>query len=188
MVQRLRAAGSAITVDDVLRASAGTPAPGRPHVADALVGLGEVRDRDEAFERYLTAGRPAYVDRYAAPLADMVATVAAAGGASVIAHPLGRYGTPGLDADLLVRLREAGLAGLEVDHQDHSPDERERLRGLARDLDLVATGSSDHHGLGKTGHDLGCNLTAPEEYDRLLARAGEAAAASGRRVPEVVGG
>ena len=188
MVQRLRAAGSAITVDDVLRASAGTPAPGRPHVADALVTLGEVRDRDEAFERYLTAGRPAYVDRYATPLTDMVTAVAAAGGASVIAHPLGRYGTPGLDAALLGRLRDAGLAGLEVDHQDHTPAERERLRGLARDLDLVATGSSDHHGLGKTGHDLGCNLTAPAEYDRLLARAAAAAAASGRRVPEVVGG
>lgn len=188
MVERLRERGSAITVDDVLLASAGTPAPGRPHVADALVTLGEVRDRDEAFARFLANGRPAYVDRYATPLADMVEIVAGAGGASVIAHPWGRHGTTALDADLLADLRERGLSGIEVDHEDHDPDERARLRVLARDLDLVATGSSDHHGLGKTGHDLGCNVTAPQELDRLLARAAAAAAASGRRTPDVVGG
>ncbi len=188
MVERLRERGSAITVEDVLRASAGTPAPGRPHVADALVTLGEVRDRDEAFARFLANGRPAFVDRYATPLQEMVGLVAGAGGASVIAHPWGRHGTTALDADLLGALRARGLSGIEVDHEDHDPDERSRLRALARDLDLVATGSSDHHGLGKTGHDLGCNVTAPEELDRLLARAADAAAASGRRTPEVVGG
>ncbi len=188
MVERLRERGSAITVDDVLLASAGTPAPGRPHVADALVTLGEVRDRDEAFARFLANGRPAYVDRYATPLQEMVEIVAGAGGASVIAHPWGRHGTTALDAELLATLRERGLSGIEVDHEDHDPEERARLHVLARDLDLVATGSSDHHGLGKTGHDLGCNVTAPQELDRLLARAAAAAAASGRRTPEVVGG
>ena len=188
VVERLRELGSAITVDDVLQASAGTPAPGRPHIADALVALGEVRDRDEAFERYLTAGRPAYVDRYATPLTEMIGIVAGAGGASVIAHPWGRHGTRSLDADLLSGLRALGLAGIEVDHQDHDDAERAALRDLAGELDLVATGSSDHHGLGKIGHDLGCNVTAPEQYERLLARAADAAAASGRRTPTVVGG
>ena len=52
------------------------------------------------------------------------------------------------------------------------PAERAELRGIARDLDLVVTGSSDHHGLGKVDHDLGVNTTAPDHYERLLSLAG----------------
>lgn len=188
MVERLRAGGSAITVDDVRRANPDTPAPGRPHVADALVALGEVADRDEAFERYLAAGRPAYVDRYAAPLEAMIDTVRAAGGVSVIAHPWGRMATDALDPPGLAALAERGLAGVEVDHEDHTPDVRRRLRAVADDLGLVATGSSDHHGAGKTGHDLGCNTTDPEQYARLLELAAVAAARSGRATPAIVSG
>ena len=76
--------------------------------------------------------------------------------------------------------------GIEVDHQDHSPETRETLRAIARNLDLVVTGSSDHHGTGKVNHDLGCNTTAPEEYERLLEIAARAATASGRPVPGVL--
>jgi hypothetical protein len=80
------------------------------------------------------------------------------------------------------------LAGIEVDHQDHDPRDRDRLRAIARNLDLVVTGSSDHHGLGKVGHDLGCNTTAPDQLERLLALAGAAAQASGRATPGVLTG
>jgi hypothetical protein len=80
-----------------------------------------------------------------------------------------------------------GLSGIEVDHEDHAPAVRRRLRALAERLDLVVTGSSDHHGRGKVGHDLGCNTTAPDQLDRLLALAEDAGTASGRRVPEVPG-
>jgi hypothetical protein len=59
-----------------------------------------------------------------------------------------------------------------VDHQDHAPADRAELRALARDLDLVVTGSSDHHGLGKVDHDLGVNTTDPEQYERLLSLTG----------------
>jgi predicted metal-dependent phosphoesterase TrpH len=76
-----------------------------------------------------------------------------------------------LDESALAGLKDLGLAGIEVDHQDHSPELRERLRGIAADLDLVATGSSDHHGLGKVDHDLGVNTTDPEQYERLLSLA-----------------
>jgi hypothetical protein len=58
---------------------------------------------------------------------------------------------------------------------------------LASRLDLVATGSSDYHGTGKVGHDLGCNTTEPAQLERLLDLAGRAAAASGRHTPEVLG-
>lgn len=187
MLERLRELGSAITIDDVVRANPTTTATGRPHVADALVALGEVADRDEAFERFLAAGRPAYVDRYAAPLESMIDVVARAGGVSVVAHPWGRISAETLDEQVLADLAGHGLAGIEVDHEDHDQQARDRLRSIARNLGLVATGSSDHHGVGKTGHGLGVNTTDPAEYNRLLDLAGAAAARSGRTTPPVVG-
>ncbi len=186
MIERLRELGSAITLDDVRRANPTTPAIGRPHLADALVTLGEVADRDEAFERFLAAGRPAYVDRYAAPLASMIDIIDRAGGVSVIAHPWGRNAPASLDEESLAALTEGGLAGIEVDHEDHDVETRERLRAIARNLGLVATGSSDHHGVGKTGHQLGCNTTDPDQYERLIDLAAAASARSGRPTPGVV--
>ncbi len=188
-LERLRALGIDIDVRDVRRVAGETAAMGRPHVADALVALGVVADRNEAFNRYLGPQGPAYVHRYAADLEAMIGTVRDAGGVSVLAHPwASRHDHTALDAAGLARLQRAGLAGLEVDHEDHDTTIREGLRRIAADLDLIVTGSSDHHGLGKLGHDLGCNTTAPDQYSRLLALAADAAAAAGRHVPEVLPG
>jgi len=182
MVEALRRAGIDLSLDDIA-----APVPGRPHVADALVRKGIVATRDDAFEQYLNPGRPGYVNRYAADLTTTIGVVVDAGGVTVLAHPWGRGRRGDLPASEIAALRDAGLTGVEVDHQDHkAPDVREELRAVARDLDLVVTGSSDHHGLGKSNHGLGCNTTAPEEYELLLDLAASAAAASGRRTPEVV--
>lgn len=186
IVAALNDHGVDVTADDVLREAGGSAAAGRPHVADAMVRKGLVADRTDAFARWLNPGRPGYVDRYAASLEEMVGVVADAGGVTVLAHPWGRSGRSVLDADAIERLRDLGLSGVEVDHQDHGPAERAELRSLARDLDLVVTGSSDHHGLGKVDHELGVNTTAPEELERLLDRAARAAARAGTRVPDVV--
>ena len=168
MVARLNGLGIEITEDDVREAAHGASASGRPHVADALVTLGVVPDRTTAFDRYLGWGRPAHVDRYAAPLETAIRAVAGAGGVSVVAHPWGRGGLGRPDEATFAALRDLGLSGIEVDHQDHDATTRERLRAIARNLDLVVTGSSDYHGDGKVDHELGCNTTAPEEYERLL--------------------
>ncbi|WP_148613986.1 PHP domain-containing protein [Nocardioides rubriscoriae] len=181
IIAALQRLGIDLTPDDIA-----AEVPGRPHVADALVRKGVVASRDEAFARYLNPGRPAYVDRYAAPLATAITLVGQAGGVAVIAHPWGRGRRDSLPATELERLARLGLAGIEVDHQDHDDAARSELRGIARDLDLVATGSSDHHGLGKVDHGLGVNTTAVDQYERLLDRAAAAAAASGRTTPEVV--
>jgi 3',5'-nucleoside bisphosphate phosphatase len=186
MVAQLRAAGIDITVEDVYAQSADAAATGRPHVADALVARGVVGHRNEAFDRYLAFGRPAFVDRYNAPLEEAIRLVAEAGGVSVIAHPWGRSGRRLPSEEQLAKLAALGLSGLEVDHQDHDPETREALRAIARKLDLVATGSSDYHGTGKTGHPLGVNTTDPAELHRLLERAAAASVAAGRRTPEVV--
>jgi 3',5'-nucleoside bisphosphate phosphatase len=168
MIERLNQLGIEITEGDVRDASAGAAASGRPHVADALVTLGVVPDRTAAFDRYLGWGKPAHVDRYAVGLEDAITMVRASGGLSVVAHPWGRGGLGRPDETTFAALKELGLNGIEVDHQDHDAAARERLRAIARDLDLVATGSSDYHGAGKQDHDLGVNTTDPGEYERLI--------------------
>ncbi len=121
------------------------------------------------------------MNRYAADLVEMIGTVAAAGGVTVIAHPwASRHNHEALDERGLAELKQAGLSGVEVDHQDHDGRTRETLRAVARNLDLVVTGSSDFHGDGKVDHDLGCNTTDPDEYERLIALADKASVASGR--------
>jgi predicted metal-dependent phosphoesterase TrpH len=187
-LERLQDLGIDIDAGDVRAVAADTAAMGRPHVADALVALGVVADRDEAFQRYLGPQGPAYVHRYAADLETMIDTVASAGGVSVLAHPwASRHDHSALGEPGLLRLRDRGLAGVEVDHEDHDPATRERLRAVARRLGLLVTGASDHHGSGKVGHDLGCHTTDPDELARLLDLATKAAAESGRRTPAVLG-
>ena len=159
--------GPVIATEEALRESAGdSEVTGRPHVADLLVRLGVVRNRDQAFAEYLSEGGPAYVDRYAAPLVEAIAALRGAGGVAVIAHPWGRRSDRAPSERAFADLAEAGLTGIEVDHQEHGPGDRDALRAIARNLGLVVTGSSDHHGAGKIDHELGCNTTAPEERSK----------------------
>jgi predicted metal-dependent phosphoesterase TrpH len=167
-IAKLNDLGIAITEADVLAVSGDAAATGRPHVADALIVRGVVASRDEAFERYLMPGRPAYVDRYAADLEEMIRLLDDAGGRPVIAHPWTRQSRSVLTEEVIAGLAELGLVGLEVDHNDHDADSRAALRTIAHDLDLAVTGSSDYHGTGKVGYDLGVNTTAPDQAVRLL--------------------
>ncbi len=173
MLAKLRDLGIPATEEALAAITTDTAALGRPHVADLLVSLGVVEDRDEAFARYLADGGPAFVDRYAADLTAMLGLVTAAGGVPVVAHPWGRGSAPALDAAAFGVLTDAGLFGIEVDHLDHDDRQRAELRVIAADLGLAVTGSSDHHGTGKVGHDLGCETTAPVMYQRILDRAAE---------------
>ena len=167
ILANLAAVGVEVTEDDVRRVAGGTHATGRPHVADALVARGLVASRSEAFERFLNPGRPGYASRYAAELEDVVPLVVAAGGVPVVAHPWARSARRVLTEAAFARLQGLGLAGIEVDHQGHDVVAREQLRGIANNLGLVVTGSSDYHGAGKVDHDLGCNTTAPDELARI---------------------
>jgi 3',5'-nucleoside bisphosphate phosphatase len=182
MLAQLQSAGITVSEDDVRRQVGDSPAIGRPHIADAMVAKGFAANRGQAFTDWLNAGRPGHVARYATPTASMIRLIKAAGGAAVIAHPWGHGSRRVMDTETLASFRAAGLTGLEVDHQDHAPAERGALRALATELDLVVTGSSDFHGVGKVDHELGCNLTDPDQYERLLAAAAANAASSGRDV------
>ena len=104
---------------------------GRPHIADAMVAKGLVKDRDEAFATVLHSGSKYHVRHYAPDAQVAVRLVREAGGVPVMAHPLAaRRGRVVTDA-VIAALAAAGLAGLEVDHRDHDPAEREHLRVLA---------------------------------------------------------
>jgi predicted metal-dependent phosphoesterase TrpH len=172
VLAKLAALGLPLTEAEVRGQVGASPSVGRPHIADAMVAAGYVRDRTEAFDRYLADGGPAHVPRYAIAVARGIDLVHQAGGVAVIAHPWGRGREQVLPGEILAGFaRDQHLDGVEVDHQDHDPDTRSRLRGLADRLGLLATGSSDYHGTGKTDHDLGCNTTSPQVYAELRRRA-----------------
>jgi predicted metal-dependent phosphoesterase TrpH len=75
-----------------------------------------------------------------------------------------------VDDDAIAAMAGAGLVGLEVDHPDHGPAERAHLRGLAGELGLLVTGSSDYHGVNKAT-PIGACTTDPAQYEALLAAA-----------------
>jgi predicted metal-dependent phosphoesterase TrpH len=185
MTRLLAKAGMPLDVADVLAVAGSASSIGRPHVADALVAKGYVADRAEAFTRLLSDGGPAYVPRYAPATADAIRMVREAGGVTVLAHPWGRGSRRVLDTRTIASLAEKGLAGVEVDHEDHDADDRDALREIASSHGLVVTGSSDYHGTGKVGHVLGINTTAPAEFEQLLVLARAASAAAGRDVPHL---
>jgi 3',5'-nucleoside bisphosphate phosphatase len=166
MVELLQADGFSITMDDVVAATPEGATLGRPHLADALVKNGVVKSRDEAFAELLTNDSKYYVT-HATPTPEVaIGIIKAAGGVSVIAHPMASRRGEVISISIFSDLVAAGLNGIEVDHRDHTSIERAELRKVASELDLVVTGASDYHGLGKL-NSLGENLTDPAQWERL---------------------
>lgn len=171
IIAKLNGEGIDITEDEVRAKANAAEASGRPHVADVLIDKSVVKDRGEAFDRFLMPGRVAYVDKYAPDLVTAIGLIRSAGGKAVLAHPWSRGSDRVLTSHRIEGLAEAGLDGIEVDHNDHDREARARLGQIARELSLVRTGSSDYHGTGKAAEfSLGCNTTAREEFERLLDR------------------
>ena len=169
IVRRLADAGYPITWADVEAHITAGATVGRPHIADTLVTLGVVPDRDAAFATLLSDGSPFYATHHATDPVEAVRLVTAAGGVTVFAHPgAGRRGRLVTD-DVVATLAAAGLAGLEVDHPDHDLAERAHYGDLARSLGLLATGSSDYHGTGKL-QGIGACTTDPEVFAALRDR------------------
>jgi predicted metal-dependent phosphoesterase TrpH len=179
VLAKLAGLGVPVSEAEVMAQVGTSPSIGRPHIADALIEAGHVRDRQEAFDRFLADGGPAHVHRYTIEVERGIDLVHEAGGVAVIAHPWGRGREHLLPASAIQALaRDHGLDGIEVDHQDHDADIRRRLHTLADSLGLLATGSSDYHGTGKLDHDLGCNTTDPEVFDEIQRRLADAAPAA----------
>jgi hypothetical protein len=170
MIEKMRAAGIDISMQDVEAARPEGATLGRPHLADALVNKGVISSRDQAFQGMLNNDSEFYVSHAAPTPAEAIAMIRSAGGVAVIAHPFASLRGQILQASDFQELIDAGLNGIEVDHRDHNPDEREMLRKLARELDLVVTGSSDYHGTGKL-NALAEFQTSPAEWEKLESQA-----------------
>lgn len=166
MIEKMRAAGIEISMDDVEAARPPGATLGRPHLADALVNKGIIKSRDEAFQGMLNNDSVFYVSHAAPTPVEAIRMILKAGGVSVIAHPFASLRGRILQASDFADLVAAGLHGIEVDHRDQNPDERAMLRNIANELGLVITGASDYHGNGKL-NSLGEYGTAPAQWEKL---------------------
>jgi predicted metal-dependent phosphoesterase TrpH len=175
IVAKLAAAGHPVTWELVLDQLQDGATVGRPHIADTLVAAGVVADRNEAFTTLLHDDSPFFVGHYYVDALRAVELVRAAGGVPVFAHPAAATRGTTVGDDAIRAMAAAGLAGLEVDHRDNAPADRERLRALAAELGLLVTGASDYHGAGKDNR-LGEHTTDPEVLDALLGQATSAVA------------
>ncbi|WP_405489202.1 PHP domain-containing protein [Streptomyces sp. NBC_00096] len=170
MVGKLRDLGVDITWERVARI-AGEGSVGRPHIAAALVELGVVPTVSDAFTAaWLADGGRAYAEKHELDPFDAIRLVKAAGGVTVFAHPAAVKRGECVSENAIAALAAAGLDGIEVDHMDHDEATRARLRGLAGDVGLLTTGSSDYHGSRKTCR-LGEYTTDPEIYGEITRRA-----------------
>ena len=150
IVAKLNALGVPIAFDDVLAHAAGA-ALGRPHVAKVLIEGGWARDSRDAFDRYLGAGRPAFVPKHRLAMSEAIALVHAGGGIAVLAHPGGEG-----RREVVERFVALGLDGLEVRHPGHSNEDAARLGALVEFFGLVPSGGSDWHGAFEGSRVLGC--------------------------------
>ncbi|MGW5864373.1 PHP domain-containing protein [Streptomyces sp. NPDC055239] len=170
MVGKLQELGVPVTWEQVARI-AGDGSVGRPHIAEALVELGVVPSVSDAFTSdWLADGGRAYAEKHELDPFDAIRLVKAAGGVTVFAHPAAVKRGQVVPEAAIAALAAAGLDGVEADHMDHDPVTRSRLHGLAADLGLLATGSSDYHGSRKTCV-LGEFTTDPEIYGEITRRA-----------------
>ena len=166
MIEKMRAEGMDISIEDVEQAMPTGATMGRPHLADALVAKKIVKSRDEAFVDLLHNESRFYVSHAAPTPVEAIALIRRAGGVAVIAHPFASHRGQILKPEDFSELVAAGLNGIEVDHRDQNPEERAMLRTIAHELDLVVTGSSDYHGTGKL-NSLAENHTHREQWEKL---------------------
>mgnify|MGYP000853984095 CR=1 FL=1 len=161
MVERLTRMSVKITADEVF-ALANCQSPGRPHIARVLVKNGVCASLDDAFERFLKKGRPAWVPKFKMTAAEAIELIHEAGGLAVLAHP-GLYRAD----EVIPGLADAGLDGLECFHSRHTSHTTEHYLRIAGRFRLLPTGGSDCHGMNKGQPLIGSVRLAIDFVDRL---------------------
>ncbi len=173
ILDALRAQGMDVKPEE-LRAEAGPGSAGRPHIARILMRKGYVASIQEAFDRWLAKGQPAYFERPRLTPEAAIDLAHQSGAVTVVAHP-GSLDLPEPELDELVReLAATGLDGLECLYGRYAPDERRAYSELAHRHGLAVTGGSDYHGENKPDLKVGTgrgDLAVPDELlDQLEAR------------------
>jgi predicted metal-dependent phosphoesterase TrpH len=155
MVAKLNQLGIEVTYEEVLKASGGGQV-GRPHFANVLLEKKVVKSFQEAFDRFLKKGAPAYVDKFRFTSKEALHFIHEARGVAVLAHPntLGVKGFVELEK-VILRLVDEGLQGIEVYYPEHSAVEVSLYKTLADRYHLLSTGGTDYHGIEKTELDIG---------------------------------
>jgi hypothetical protein len=174
IIERLKKLGVAISMEEVEREAADGQA-GRPHIAALLVKKGVAKSIDDAFDRFLSSGRPGYADKFRIECSHAITLINAAGGIPVLAHPcLLELETEDQLEELLQEMTAMGLKGLEVYFTDHSPEQTRRFAELARRHELLMTGGTDFHGTTLPNVRMGVGkggLHVPYAlYERLIER------------------
>ena len=155
IIEKLNELGIAIDYDEVIKVSGGGQV-GRPHIAQVLMERGHTKTIQEAFDKYLGKGAPAYFDKFRLEAGDAISMIVEAGGVPVLAHPftLGCKNTNDLE-ELIIQLVDHGVQGVEVFYPEHNAEQTAAYHLLAKRHNLLVTGGSDFHGPDMAGADLG---------------------------------
>jgi predicted metal-dependent phosphoesterase TrpH len=161
MVTRINEMGIPLEAESVF-ALANCKSPGRPHVARAMIKAGLVKNLDEAFDRFLKKGRPAWVPKSKISALEAIELIHQAGGLAVMAHP-------GLNRtdEIIPALVDAGMDGIECFHTKHSTTMSERYLEIADKYNLLVTGGSDCHGFSKNKPLIGTVRLPYEHVEKL---------------------
>jgi len=173
IIERLNSLGMDVTMEELSQV-VGDATAGRPHIAQLMVAKGLTTSIDDAFDRYLGKNKPAYVEKHRVPMEDAIATIKAAGGVAVLAHP---YLNAVADQDnfepFLLRLKAMGLEGIEAIYPQHPEAATAHYCHLALKHNLLITGGTDFHGAITPGIQMGCgegHFHVPySHYERLMA-------------------
>ena len=170
MVEKLRELGYPVSFERVREIAAGKNIV-RPHVAQALVEAGVIEREEDAYtDAFIGDGGRAYVEKHALDPLDALALIKNAGGVCVIAHPAMWRGQDPVPDELIRTMADGGMDGIEVDHPDQTPEQRQHYRELAAGLGLVVTGSTDYHGERTPDVLPGDERTAPDQFEALQKR------------------
>lgn len=155
MIEKLRGLGIAIDLAEVKEAPEHGQI-GRPHFAHTMVKKGYAQSIQDAFERFLRKGGPAYVEKFRLSAEEAVTMIRTAGGITVLAHPFTLNQPQPHEFDAVIgKLKQQGLDGIEVHYPEHSEGQNKLYRDVAQKYGLLITGGSDFHGLTKDDVDLG---------------------------------
>ena len=155
ILEMLKELGMPLTLEEVKKLSGAKNQIGRPHIAKALAVKGYVASYEEAFDKYLTKGGPAYINKAGWSAQECIDLIHESGGVAVIAHPI-QMKLQGMELrKKLKELTDMGMDGIEVVHPDHSPEDQALFIALAEEFGLLPTGGSDFHGDHKPGIQLG---------------------------------
>ena len=155
MAEGLAAVGIEGAYAGALRHAPSPQGIARTHFARFLVDSGVCADLNEVFRRYLTEGRPGYVEHRWAGLGDALRWITGAGGLAVLAHPARYRLSPTEEYALFTEFIGHGGRGVEVVTGSHSAAEQARYADVAGEYGLLASRGSDFHALGESRAELG---------------------------------